>query len=122
MLIKPGASDYRASKPPRTDSARAWECILLRDAGEDLQRQRKIVKKMMDAYDRVEIGAGQPEPAIDSHRFQKAINEQAWEKVGYITVLAKSKMLDDFGEQEVASALLMPYVLQSPNERLRQVY
>ena len=87
------------------------ECILFKDAAEDLQRQREIITKMMDAYDRVAIEAGQPELATDSYGFQKAVNEQAWERVGYITALAKSKMLDDFGEEEAASALLRPYVL-----------
>jgi hypothetical protein len=40
-----------------------------------------------------------------------AVVERASERVGYITALARSKMLDDFGEAEAANAVLRPYIL-----------
>ena len=89
------------------------ESILLRDATEDLERQAKAMQLMMDGYDRVAIEAGQAELALDSDKFQKAIQERASYLAGYIVALAKSKMLDDFGQDQAADALLRPYVVES---------
>jgi len=92
------------------------ECILLKDAIEDLERQTKLVQGMMDAYDHVAIDAGQPELAIDPHEFRKTISARASEKADYVVALAKSKMLEDFGEHEAADATIKPYFLESLDE------
>ena len=88
------------------------ECILLKDAIEDLQQQAKIVQTMMHNHDRVVIEAGQPEFATDSDKLQKTVNELASQRADFIVALAKSKTLDDFGEEETADAILKPYILE----------
>ncbi|MFY9559667.1 MAG: hypothetical protein WAQ52_05475 [Terriglobales bacterium] len=60
---------------------------------------------MMHGYDRVAIEAGEPELATDSDKLQKTVSELASKRAGYI-MLAKSKMLDDFGEAEATDAIL----------------
>ena len=92
------------------------ECILLNDAIEELERQTKLVQTMLDAYDHVATDAGQPELAIDPHEFRKTISARASEKADYVVALAKSKMLEDFGEHEAADATIKPYFLQSSDE------
>jgi hypothetical protein len=87
------------------------ECILLKDAIEDLEQQTKLVQNMMDAYDRVATEAGQPELASHSDAFRMVVNERASERAGFIVALAKSKMLDDFGEAEAADAVLKSHIL-----------
>lgn len=67
---------------------------------------------MMHGYDRVAIGAGEPELATDSDKLLKTVSELASKRAGYIIALAKSKMLDDFGEAEAADAILKPYILE----------
>jgi len=54
----------------------------------------------------------QPELATDSEKLRKAVSELASKRAGWIVALAKSKMLDDFGEEEAADAILKPYVLE----------
>jgi hypothetical protein len=88
------------------------ECILFQDAIADLEQQTKIVQRMIHGYDRVVIEAGQPELATDSEKLRKAVSELASKRAGWIVALAKSKMLDDFGEEEAADAILKPYVLE----------
>ncbi len=88
------------------------ECILSKDAIEDLEQQAKIVQTMMHNHDRVVIEAGQPEFATDSDKLQKTVNELASQRADYIVALAKSKTLDDFGEEEAADAMLKPYILE----------
>jgi hypothetical protein len=67
---------------------------------------------MMHGYDRVAIEAGEPELATDSDKLQKTVSELASKRAGYIIALAKSEMLDDFGEAEAADAILKPYILE----------
>lgn len=87
------------------------ESILLKDADEDLEQQIKAVQLMIDRHDRVVIEAGEPERVIASSEFREAIGERASYKAGYVAALAKSKMLDDFGEGEAVDALIRPYIL-----------
>ena len=91
----------------------AGESILLKDASEDLEHQLKAVQVMINGYGRVLIQAGQPELMIDSDELHKAASEQGSHRAGYIVALARSKMLDDFGEDEAADALLRPYFLEA---------
>jgi len=88
------------------------ECILLKDVLEELEQQIKMVQNMMEAYDRVAIGAGQPERATNSDTLRKIVSEQASARADYIVALAKSKMLDDFDEPEASDAILKPYFLE----------
>ena len=88
------------------------ECILAKDAIEDLEQQAKMLHTMMHNYDREVIKAGQPEFATDSDKLQKTINELASQRADFIVALAKSKTLDDFGEEEAADAMLNPYILE----------
>ena len=60
------------------------ECILLKDAIEDLGRQTKLVQTMLDAYDHVATDAGQTELAIDPNEFRKTISARASKKADYI--------------------------------------
>ena len=85
--------------------------ILLKDAIEDLEQQTKLVQKMMDAYDRVAAEAGQLGVVTDSGSFRAAVSERASGRADYIVALAKSNMLNDFGEDEAANAVLKPYIL-----------
>ena len=57
--------------------------------------------------------AGQPERAIASGKFRKAIQEQASYRASCVVAQAKSKMLHDFGQDEAGGALIRPYVLES---------
>ena len=85
--------------------------ILLKDAIEDVEEQTKVVQKMMDAYDRVAAEAGQTGLVTDSDNLHMAVSQRATERADYIIALAKSKMLDDFGEDEAANAVLeAPYL------------
>ena len=83
-----------------------------KDAIEDLEQQAEFVQTMMHNHDRVVIEDGQPELATDSDKLQKTINELASQRAEYIVALAKSKTLDDFGEEEAADAILKPYILE----------
>ncbi len=85
---------------------------MLKDSIEDLQKQTKLALQMMYAYDGVAIKAGRSERATDSSKINKAVEEQASKKAAYIVALAKSKMLDDFGEPEAADAIIKPYFLE----------
>jgi hypothetical protein len=82
------------------------ECILFKDVLEDLEQQTRLVKGMMHTYDQVVIGAGKPKLAIDSDAFRNIVADLAWQKAGLIINLAKSKMLNDFGESDAADAIL----------------
>ena len=84
---------------------------MLKDATEDLEQQTKAVQRMIDGHDRVVIGAGPPERAIDCSKFQQGIQERASYKAGYVVALAKSKMLDGFGQDEAADVLIRPNIL-----------
>ncbi len=88
------------------------ECILAKDVIEDVEQQAKIVQTMMHNHDHVVIEAGQPEFATDSDKLQKTVNELASQRADCIVSLAKSKTLDDFGEEEAADAILKPYILE----------
>jgi hypothetical protein len=52
------------------------------------------------------LGAGKPKLAIDSDAFRNIVADLAWQKAGLIINLAKSKMLNDFGESDAADAIL----------------
>jgi hypothetical protein len=69
------------------------ECILLKDAIEDLEQQAKVVQTLMHNHDHVVIEAGQPEFATDSDKLQRTVNELASRRADYIVALAKSKTL-----------------------------
>jgi hypothetical protein len=86
------------------------ECILSKDVIEDLQQQAKIVQAMMHNHDGVASEAGQPEFATDSDKLQKTVNQLASQRADCIVALAKSKTLDDFGEEEAADAIVKPYI------------
>ena len=88
------------------------ESVLLKDADEDLEHQTKAVRLLIDRHDCLVIEAGEPERAIDSSKFQKDIREQASYRAGLVVALAKSKMLEDFGEHEAADEEIRPYVLE----------
>ena len=88
------------------------EVILLKDVLEELEQQIRIVKNMMEVYDRIAIAAGQPERATSSESVGKIVSEQTSARADYIVALAKSKMLDDFDEPEAADAILKPYFLE----------
>lgn len=90
----------------------AGQGILLKDASEDLEHQTKAIQVMIDSYDRVASEAGRPELMIGSDKLHQAVSEQGSHRAGYIVALARSKMLDDFGEDEAADALLRPYLLE----------
>ena len=57
-------------------------------------------------------GRLEPELATDSDKLQKTVSELASKRAGYIIALVKSKMLDDFGEAEVADPILKFYILE----------
>jgi hypothetical protein len=88
------------------------EGILFEDVIEDLAQQTTIVETMMHNYDRVAIEAGRPELATDSDNFRKVVADSAFKQAGFIITLAKSKTLDDFGDETGADALLKSYILE----------
>ena len=90
--------------------------ILLKDAIEDLERQARAVHQLINSFDRTVIDVGQPELAVACDPLRKTIAEQASTRAGYIVALAKSKMLDDFGEPEAADAAVRSYFLEGLNE------
>ena len=93
------------------------ECILLKDTSEELTRQKKLMQHMMDAYDHVATDAGRSDLASDPKKFQETVSAVASKKADYIVALAKSKMLEDFGEHEAADATIKPYFLESLDEK-----
>lgn len=88
------------------------ECILSKDAIEDLEQQAKIVQTMMHNHDQVVIEAGQPEFATDSVKLQETVNALASQRADFIVAVAKSQTLDDFGEEEASDAIVKPYILE----------
>jgi len=88
------------------------EGILFEDAIEDLAQQTTIVETMMHNYDRVAIEAGRPELATDSENFRKVVADSAFKQAGFIIALAKSKTLDDFGDERGADAVLKPHIFE----------
>jgi hypothetical protein len=88
------------------------EGILFEDAIEDLEQQTSLVETMMHNYDRAAVEAGRPELATDSAHFRKVVAESAFKQAGFIIALAKSKTLDDFGDERAADAILKPYILE----------
>jgi hypothetical protein len=89
----------------------AGEDVLLKDTSEDLDQQVRIVRNTVDTHDKVATENGLPELAIDSEKFRVEVNARALEKAQVIIALAKSKMLEDFGECEAADAVLQTLVL-----------
>jgi hypothetical protein len=83
------------------------ESILFKDAIEDLEQHKKFVETMMHNYDRAAIEACKPELATDSDSFWNIVADLAFKKADFIIALAKSKMLNDFGETHAADAILM---------------
>lgn len=51
--------------------------------------------------------------ATDPREFHMKVNARASKMADYIVALAKSKMLDDFGEHETADAVIKPHFLES---------
>ena len=90
--------------------------ILLKDATEDLEHAAKFVRNLIGVYDLVVSEDGQSELAIDCENFRNAAHERASAKADYIVALAKSQMLDDFGEAEAADAIIKPYFLEQLTE------
>jgi hypothetical protein len=88
------------------------EGILFKDVIEDLEQQSKLVEAMMRVYDRAESEASKPALATDSDNFRKVVADLASQKAGLIIALAKSKTLDDFGDEKAADAILKSYVLE----------
>ena len=91
-------------------------CILLKDAREDLEQQARTVQQLINSSDGLVIDVEQPKRAIDGEALRTTIAERASARAGYIVALAKSKMLDDFGEPEAADAVLRPYFLEGLSE------
>lgn len=67
------------------------ESILLKDAAEDLEQQASAVQLTIDCHDCEVIDAGQPERAIDSCKFRKAIQEQASYRASYVVAQQKAQ-------------------------------
>jgi hypothetical protein len=89
------------------------ECILMKDVIEELKQQTTIAQNMLASYDKVASVACKPELATNSQNLREAVNEQASKTAGFIIALAKSKMLEDFGEHEAADGVVRPYFLES---------
>jgi hypothetical protein len=92
------------------------ECILLKDAVAELEQQTTTVQTLIAAFDNAVIKAGQPEFVTNTDKLREAVRERASERAGYIAALAKSKMLDDFGEPDAADAVIKPYFLRGLGE------
>jgi hypothetical protein len=92
------------------------ESILLIDVLDDLQQQTSMMGKMVNAYDAIAVESGRPELVINGEAFQAAVNVRASQTAGYIVALAKSKMLDDFGEHEAADEVIRPYFMAGLND------
>jgi len=60
----------------------------------------------------VAIEAGRPELATDSDNFRKVVADSAFKQAGFIIALAKSKTLDDFGDERGADAILKSYIFE----------
>ncbi|HEY7095729.1 MAG TPA: hypothetical protein VH437_03335 [Terriglobales bacterium] len=88
------------------------ESVLLRDAIADIQEQTKRLMHMVETCDKIALEHGAIELARDHAAFSAAIELMATEKAELIVALARSKMLDDFGEPEAADALIKPYFLR----------
>ena len=63
---------------------------------------------MMDAYDHVATDAGRSDLASNPKKFHETVSAVASKKADYIIALAKSKMLEDFGEHGAADAAIKP--------------
>jgi hypothetical protein len=87
------------------------ESILLKDSLDDLEEQTNLVRNMLNTHDRVFTEAGMPERTIESDEFRAQVSRRASERADFIVALAKSKMLEDYGEHEAADAALRAYVL-----------
>lgn len=89
------------------------ECILFKDATEELEQQIRAVRGMVDSYNRVLMDMNRPRSAINSANLDKAVTELASKRATLIVALAKSTMLDDFGETQASKAIANRYILES---------
>jgi len=89
------------------------EPILLMDVLDNLRQQISMMGKMINVYDAIAVESGKPELVTNGEAFREAVNVRASETAGCIVALAKSKMLDDFGEAEAADEVIRPYLLAS---------
>jgi hypothetical protein len=96
------------------------ERVLLSDVMNELHFEIKLTESLITAYDRVMCSAGRPGFAIESGKFRKGIQKQASEKAECIVAIAKSSMLDDFGETDAAERILRSHMLKSIQQNLGQ--
>ena len=96
-----------------SDSYFDGECILFKDAIEELERQTKITRGIVDSYDRVVVESNQPQLAIASGDFEKLVAQLASKRFSQIVALARSTTLADFGETEAADAITKHQILES---------
>jgi len=57
-----------------------------------------------------------PEHSVNGPEFQRAVDMLASEKRDFIVALAKSQMLEDFGELDAADAVINPHFLAALSE------
>ena len=85
--------------------------MLLRDATGDIRGQAGQLRHWMEACGRIAAEHGESQLAMDRVAFSEAVKAEASAKAEFVVALARSKMLDDFGEPDAADAVIKPYFL-----------
>jgi hypothetical protein len=87
------------------------ECILAKDVREGLDLPVMFLRYFVAGLDQELKEDGHPELVVDSEEFRGVVEDKASKKVLCIRSLAKSGMLQSFGLDEAAKAVLRPYIL-----------
>jgi hypothetical protein len=90
--------------------------ILMKDAADDLAQQAGEMQRMIKIHDRIAAEDGIPELSVNGPEFQRAVDKLAGEKRDFIVALAKSQMLEDFGELGAADAVIKSHFLAALSE------
>jgi hypothetical protein len=90
--------------------------ILLKDVAHDLAEQAGETQRMIEIHDRIAAEDSIPELSMNGSEFQRAVDKLASEKRDFIVALAKSQMLEDFGELDAADAVIKSHFLAALRE------
>jgi hypothetical protein len=90
--------------------------ILLKDVADDLAEQARETQGMIKIHDMIAANKDLPELSVNGPEFQSAVDKLAGEKRDFIVALAKSQMLEDFGEVDAADAVINPHFLAALSE------
>ena len=91
------------------------ERVLLEDAKEEMEKLAKTVRHLMAIFDEA-VSKLDRQLAVNCDMFRRVVSARTSTRAEYIGAIARGKMLEGFGDQEAADAVLRPYLVESLNE------